>query len=153
MVHGGVKRPADLHRDGRWSWEYTQWRVIAFGAPNLFGVFHSLFSHRVGCCELSRVGVGGLMFSFSGEFFFSFLCTRSVVEGNHSLMGGSGDALHLGRWLHFFLFGPYFAFFSVPGCFWGRWVFSATPWGVSQGLGTKPLASDVTLFLLERLSR
>ena len=90
------------------------------------------------------------MFSFPGEFFFSFHFTRSVVEGNHSLMGGSGDALHLGRYFHFFLFGPSFAFFLVFGCFWVRRVFSATPWGVSQGLGTKLSASGVRPFLLER---
>ena len=51
------------------------------------------------------------MFSFPGEFFFSFHFTRSVVEGNHSLMGGSGDALHLGRYFHFFLFWPLFCLF------------------------------------------
>ena len=27
----------------------VQWRVIAFGAPNLFGISHSLSSHRVVC--------------------------------------------------------------------------------------------------------
>ena len=27
---------------------YIEWRVIAFGMPNLFGVGYSLFSHRVG---------------------------------------------------------------------------------------------------------
>ena len=93
------------------------------------------------------------MLAFSRDFFFSFRFTRPVVEGNHSLMGGSGDALHLGRLFHFFLFGPYFAFFLAFGCFWVRRVFSATPRGVSQGLGTKPMASDVTMFLLERLPR
>ena len=93
------------------------------------------------------------MFSFSGSFSFSFCFTPSVVEGNHSLMGGSGDALHLRAAVYFFLFGPCFAFFSALACFWVSWVFSATPWGVSQGLGTKPTASDVTMFLLERLSR
>ena len=77
------------------------------------------------------------MFSFSGEFFFSFHFTRSVVEGNHSLMGGSGDALHLGRWFHFFLFGPYFAFFSVLVCFWDSWVFPATPLGRVPGVRNK----------------
>ena len=55
------------------------------------------------------------MFSFLWEFFFSFRFTRSVVEGNHSLMGGSGDALHLGRLFHFFLFGLSFASFLAPG--------------------------------------
>ena len=51
------------------------------------------------------------MLSFSGEFFFSFRSTQSVVEGNYSLMGGSGDALHLGRLLYFFLFWPLFCLF------------------------------------------
>ena len=59
----------------------------------------------------------------------------------------------LGRQFISFFFGPYFAFFLVLGCFWGRWVFSTTPWGVSQGLGTKPLADDVMSFLLEHLPR
>ena len=93
------------------------------------------------------------MFSFWGEFFFSFCFTRSVVEGNHSLMGGRGDALHLGRCFHFFLFWPLFCLFLGFRVFWGRWVFYATPWGVSQGLGTKRSAGDVTMFLLERLPR
>ena len=93
------------------------------------------------------------MFSFSGEFFFSFRFTRSVVEGNHSLMGGSGDALHLGRWFHFFLFWPLFCLFLGSRVFLGWTGFFATPWGVSQGLGTKPLADDVIPFLLERLPR
>ena len=51
------------------------------------------------------------MFSFSGKFFFSFRFTRSVVEGNHSLMGGSGDALHLRAVLYFFLFRSLFCLF------------------------------------------
>ena len=58
------------------------------------------------------------MLAFLWEFFFSFRFTRPVVEGNHSLMGGSADALHLGAAVHFFLFRPHFAFFSVSGCFW-----------------------------------
>ena len=93
------------------------------------------------------------MFSFPGEFFFSFYFTRSVVEGNHSLMGGSGDALHLGWYCHFFLFlAPILPFSMFSGVF-GLVGFFCHPWGVSQGLGTKQSASDVTPFLLERLPR
>ena len=84
------------------------------------------------------------MLTFSWAFFFSFRFTRPVVEGNHSLMGGSADALHLGAAVHFFLFRPLFCLFLGFRVFWGSRVFSATPWGVSQGLGTKPTASDVT---------
>ena len=51
------------------------------------------------------------MLAFSWEFFFSFHFTRPVVEGNHSLMGGSADALHLGAAVHFFLFRPLFCLF------------------------------------------
>ena len=79
------------------------------------------------------------MFSFSGEFFFSFRSTQSVVEGNHSLMGGSGDALHLGRLFHFFLFGPYFAFFLVLGCFWVSWGFFCHPLGRVPGVRNKTI--------------
>ena len=93
------------------------------------------------------------MLAFSWAFFFSFRFTRPVVEGNHSLMGGSADALHLGAVLYFVLFRPLFCLFLGFRVFWGSWVFSTTPWGVSQGLGTKPLASDVRMFLLERLPR
>ena len=93
------------------------------------------------------------MLAFSWEFFFSFCFTWPVVEGNHSLMGGSADALHLGAAVHFFLFRPLFCLFLGFWVFLGRWVFSATPWGVSRGLGTKPTAFDVTMFLLERLPR
>ena len=84
------------------------------------------------------------MLAFSWEFFFSFRFTRPVVEGNHSLMGGSADALHLGAVLYFVLFRPLFCLFLGFRVFLGSGVFSATPWGVSQGLGTKPTASDVT---------
>ena len=131
-------RPADLHRDGRWSWMCTQWRVIAFGAPNPFGVYYSLFSHRVGCCIVSGWCRWTHVLVFGGIFlFFSFRFTRPVVEGNHSLMGGSADALHLGAVLYFVLFRPLFCLFLGFRVFLGRWVFSATPWGVSRGLGTK----------------
>ena len=54
------------------------------------------------------------------------------------------DALHLGAVLCFFLFRPLFCLFLGFRVIWGSWVFSATPWGVSRGLGTKPTASDVT---------
>ena len=84
------------------------------------------------------------MLAFSWEFFFSFRFTRPVVEGNHSLMGGSADALHLGAVLSFFLFGPLFCPFLGFRVISGSGVFSTTPWGVSRGLGTKPTASDVT---------
>ena len=84
------------------------------------------------------------MLAFSWEFFFSFRFTRPVVEGNHSLMGGSADALHLGAVLSFFPFWPLFCLFLGFRVFLGSVVFSATPWGVSQGLGTKSMASDVT---------
>ena len=59
------------------------------------------------------------MFLFSGAFFFSFRFARSVVESNHSLMGGSGDALHLGAVLYFFLFWPLFCLFPGSRVFLG----------------------------------
>ena len=44
---------------------YTEERVIAFGAPNLFGVGYSLSSHRVGSC-MPSVGFCGPMEYGSG---------------------------------------------------------------------------------------
>ena len=72
------------------------------------------------------------MLAFSWEFFFSFRFTRPVVEGNHSLMGGSADALHLGAVLSFVLSGPCFAFFSDFGCFWVEGFF-LPPLGACPG--------------------
>ena len=94
------------------------------------------------------------MLSFSWAFFFFFFFfhfTRSVVEDNHSLMGGSADALHLGGGSCFLSFSaPVLPFSRFPGVL-GSWFFYTTPWGVSRGLDTKPSASDVTMFLLERV--
>ena len=57
------------------------------------------------------------MFLFLGELFCSFHFTRPVAEGNHSLMGGSADALHLGAVVSFLSFWPLFCLFP------GSWVF------------------------------
>ena len=130
----------------------AQWRVIAFGAPNLFGSHHSLFLHRVGCCIVSRWCRWTHVVIF-GRILFSFLFTQPVVEGNHSLMGGSADALHLGAAVYFFFFRPLYCLFLGFRVFWVVGVFYTTPWGVSRGLGTKPSASNVTMFLLEHLPR
>ena len=110
-------RPADLHRDGRWSWMCTQWRVIAFGALNLFGACHSLFSHQVGCCIVlswcrwTHVGV------FMGVFLVLFVSLGPWLRATTLLWGGVLMRCILGRYFVSFLFGPYFAFFSVSGCF------------------------------------
>ena len=153
MSHGGVIRPADLHRDGRWSWRCTQWRVIAFGALNPFGACHSLFSHRVGCCIVSCRCRWTHVLVFGGRFSFLFISLGPWLRATTLLWGGVVMRCIWGGTFISFFFGPYFAFFLGFGCFWVSWVFSATPRGVSQGLGTKPLASDVTMFLLERLPR
>ena len=65
--------------------------------------------------------------------YFLFLFTRPVVEGNHSLMGGSADALHLGAAVHFFLLGPFLAFFLGFLGDWVSWVFYTNPLGACLG--------------------
>jgi len=72
---------------------WVEWRVIAFGAPNLFDSDYRLLSHRiVHCldlcrCRWTRVRV------LQG-YFISCVSPPLVLvaEGSHSLMGGSDDA-------------------------------------------------------------
>ena len=87
---------------------------------------------------------------FRDLILFSFRFTRPVVEGNHSLMGGSADALHLGAAVYFFPFWPLFCLFLSFRVFWGFGFFLYQSLGRVPGLGTKRTASDVTMFLLER---
>ena len=79
------------------------------------------------------------MFSFSGDFFFSFHFTRPVVEGNHSLMGGSADALHLGAAVYFFLFWPLFCLLLGFRVFLGNWGFFYHPQGRVPGARNKTI--------------
>ena len=77
------------------------------------------------------------MLAFSWEFFFSFRFTRPVVEGNHSLMGGSADALHLGAVLCFFPFWPLICLFLGFRVFLGSWGFFCHPLGRVPGVRNK----------------
>ena len=73
------------------------------------------------------------MLTFSWAFFFSFCFTRPVVEGNHSLMGGSADALHLGAAVYFFLFRPLYCLFLGFLGVSGSWGFYTTPGACPRG--------------------
>ena len=69
------------------------------------------------------------MLAFSWEFFFSFLFVSlgPWLRATTLLWGGVLMRCILGRQFISFFFSPYFAFFSVSGCFWVDGFFLPPP--------------------------
>jgi hypothetical protein len=122
---------------------WIEWRVIAFGAPNPFGSYYRLFSHRVGCC----ICLGWCRWTYDVCFRvvgFSFTLMFPWLRATTLLWGGVLIRWYLGQYFLFLSFWPICCFSSGLG----RGFFIPTPWCVYQGLGFYQWHSGVTTFLL-----